>query len=81
MHFNVPRSKDTPMSDSTTLFGPVDLARVDLTEAQEFHYWTDRFACTPQQLIDALRSAGVETDAVDRYLADSRVAEMDVAPP
>ena len=60
------------MPDNIFQSGPVDLARVDLTEAHEFHYWTTEFACTPQQLIDALGSAGVDAAAVGRYFASVR---------
>lgn len=74
IYFTVPRSKETPMPESPFQSGPVDLARVDLTEAHDFHYWTARFACTPQQLIDALRSAGVNAAAVGRYFASARCA-------
>ena len=51
---------------------PLDLARVDLTDAPEFHYWSTEFACTPHQLIDALGSVGVEAAAVGRYFASAR---------
>ena len=67
------------MSDSSFQSGPVDLDRVDLTEADEFHFWTTRFACTPQQLIDAMGSAGVEAAAVGRHLAVTRAAEINAA--
>ncbi|MEP6873828.1 MAG: DUF3606 domain-containing protein [Burkholderiales bacterium] len=67
------------MSDSTFRSGPVDLARVDLTETHEFHYWTTRFACTPQQLIDALGSVGVDAAAISRYLEVARAAEFNAA--
>jgi hypothetical protein len=62
------------MSDSIFPSGPVDLARVDLTEAHEFHYWITQFACTPHQLIDALGSVGVDAAAVGRYIASVRSA-------
>jgi hypothetical protein len=59
------------MSDSYLHAGPVDFGRVDLTEVLEFRYWTKHFACTPQQLIEALVFAGVDADAVGRHLAST----------
>jgi Protein of unknown function (DUF3606) len=60
------------MPDSYLYAGPVDFNRVDLTEVREFRYWTDHFACTPQQWIEALGSVGVEAAAVGRYFAATR---------
>ena len=60
------------MTASISHSGPVDYARVDLTEANEFDYWIAHFACTPLQLIDALQSAGVSAAAVARHFASTR---------
>lgn len=62
------------MPDRSFQSGPVDHARVDLTESHELDYWTTRFDCTPEQLIDALRCAGVNAAAVGRYFASARSA-------
>ena len=69
------------MSDRIFPSGPVDLSRVDLTEEHEFLYWTEQFACTPQQLIDALGSAGVDAAAVGRYFASVRLPASNMASP
>lgn len=52
--------------------GPLDGARVDLSEDQEFRYWTSRFACTPEQLVVALKIVGVSASAVDHFLRTGR---------
>lgn len=49
--------------------GPVDGARIELNEDYELGYWTSRFGCTAEQLVDALQAVGVSTSAVGSYLA------------
>jgi hypothetical protein len=68
------------MTETSFPSGPIDFARVDLTEARDFHYWTHRFGCSPHQLLDALRAAGVEASAVGRYFAVTRPDAISVAP-
>lgn len=52
--------------------GPVDETRVELTEDDDLRYWTAEFACTAEQLIDALGCVGVDAAAVGDYLAVAR---------
>lgn len=54
--------------------GPVDAARIELTEEHELSYWTARFACTTEQLVDALETVGVDAAAVGSYFAAARCA-------
>ena len=57
------------MAHSIPTQGPVDGARIELNEDYELGYWTSRFGCTAEQLIDALQAVGVSATVVGSYLA------------
>lgn len=57
------------MAYSIPTRGPVDGARIELNEDYELGYWTLRFGCTAEQLVDALQAVGVSATAVGSYLA------------
>jgi hypothetical protein len=59
---------DATLAAQPPEYDPIDRARVDLSEDQEFRYWTARFACTPEQLVVALKIVGVSAAAVDQFL-------------
>jgi hypothetical protein len=54
--------------DNLRLRGPADRKRINVHESWELQYWANHFRVTPQQLIYAVRSAGVMVDDVARYL-------------
>lgn len=56
------------MAYSIPTRGPVDGSRIELNEDYELGYWTSRFGCTAEQLVDALQAVGVSATAVGRYL-------------
>lgn len=56
------------MSDNLQDRGPADRARVNVNEAHEVRYWTQRFNCTTEQLRAAVAKVGVMADAVEREL-------------
>ena len=58
----------TTLAAQSAESGPIDRSRVDLSEDQEFRYWTTRFACTPEQLVAALKIVGVSAAAVDQFI-------------
>ncbi|GAA3959442.1 DUF3606 domain-containing protein [Hymenobacter antarcticus] len=56
------------MSDNLQDRGPADRARVNVHEAHEVRYWTQKFNCSAELLRAAVAKAGVLADAVDREL-------------
>jgi hypothetical protein len=57
------------MADDTTNRGPRDAARINVHEEHELRYWTKKFGCSPEQLKEAVKTAGVMAAAVERHLA------------
>jgi hypothetical protein len=48
---------------------PLDRSRIELTEDYELRFWTRHFACTSQELLDAIEAVGVDTSAVGSFIA------------
>jgi len=73
------RAQQTPMTTPSTRndgsrFDPVNRKRVELNEDLEFQYWTHRFGCTADQLLEALAIVGVNARAVAEYVGAVRSA-------
>ncbi len=47
-----------------------DRARVNVNEAHEVRYWTEKFGVSEEDLIQAVGVVGVSAEAVQRYLDD-----------
>jgi len=56
------------MSDDKTLRGPQDASRINLHEAYEVQYWTDRFSVSEERLRAAVSKVGSSVDAVAKEL-------------
>jgi hypothetical protein len=56
------------ISRSATEFNPIDSERIELNEDWEMMYWTRRFGCDIDQLLQALVTVGVSAAAVEEYL-------------
>jgi hypothetical protein len=60
------------MNAPTPAHGPTDRVRIDLSLDQEFRYWTSRFACTPEQLVVALKIVGASAVAASNFRRTGR---------
>jgi hypothetical protein len=47
---------------------PVDRARINVHEESDIHYWCSELGCTPEQLREGVKAAGVLVDDVRRHL-------------
>jgi hypothetical protein len=56
------------MADDTSKQGPADRIRVNVHEPYELRYWTTKFHCSEEQLVDAVEHVGVMAKDVERYL-------------
>jgi hypothetical protein len=61
-------SKVRAMSDNLSKRGPQDAARINVHEAWEVRYWTEKFGCTKEQLEEAVKEAGPVVSAVEQHL-------------
>ena len=57
------------MSDDKNKSGTSDRSRINIHEEHEVRYWSTKFDCTTEQLVEAVGSAGVMADKVELYLA------------
>lgn len=57
------------MADDLTKRGKPDRTRISTTERWELDYWADKFACSEQQLRDAVDEVGCMATDVEAYLA------------
>jgi hypothetical protein len=51
---------------------PLDRSRIELTEDNELRFWTCYFACTSQELLDAIEAVGIDASAVSSFIAMHR---------
>jgi hypothetical protein len=51
---------------------PLDRSRIELTEDYELRFWTSHFACSSQELLDAIEAVGVNALAVSNFIAMRR---------
>jgi hypothetical protein len=56
------------MPDDLTTRRPHDASRINMGEAYEVNYWTDRFKVTRAQLQAAVTAVGTSAAAVARHL-------------
>ncbi|MCD0503295.1 DUF3606 domain-containing protein [Bordetella petrii] len=57
------------MTDDLNNRGPQDTLRVNVSEAWERRYWSQKFGVTAEQLEEAVHQVGNSVDAVQAYLA------------
>ena len=57
------------MSDDKSKRGDADRSRINIREDHEIRYWSTKFDCTREQLVDAVESVGAIADKVELYLA------------
>ena len=60
------------MTDNLQNRGPADRTRVNVHEEWEVRYWRDKFDCTHDELIAAVKAVGTSANEVQNYLASSR---------
>lgn len=56
------------MADDLSKRGQQDRSRVNVNEAHEVAYWTQRFGCSKDQLENAVRQVGVDASRVEAFL-------------
>jgi hypothetical protein len=56
------------MSDDTTKRGPADAQRVNVHEEHEVRYWTQKYGCTKDELVAAVKAVGVMAKDVEAKL-------------
>jgi hypothetical protein len=56
------------MSDNKQKQDFRDRTRINVNEKYELQYWSERFKVTQQQLLNAVKSAGVLVSDVERFL-------------
>jgi hypothetical protein len=56
-------SRDKPGVEAT-------VQRINVTEPYDVRRWSDRYACTPRQLKDAIAAVGNIASEVQRHLVD-----------
>ena len=59
------------MADDLNERGAQDRSRINVNEAHEVRYWTQRFGVTEAQLRQAVADVGVSADAVAQHLGKS----------
>ena len=56
------------MTDDLTLKEQRDRTRINTREEHEIRYWTERFGCTRDQLLTAVKDVGSSASAVRQAL-------------
>jgi hypothetical protein len=56
------------MPDDPKKTGPADDKRINIHQDHEVRYWTNKFGCSGQELIDCVNRVGVMVDDVRRCL-------------
>ena len=56
------------MADNLSNRGPQDASRINVHEAWEVRYWTEKFGCTKEQLEEAVKAAGPKVSDVEKQL-------------
>jgi hypothetical protein len=56
------------MSDDLSKRGTPDRLRINIHEAHEVRYWTEKFGCSEQQLRECVQRVGVMVTDVQRCL-------------
>jgi hypothetical protein len=58
------------MADDPTKKGPQDRSRINLSEAYEIRYWTDKFRVTEGALEQAVKTVGSSAEAVEQFFKE-----------
>ena len=56
------------MADDPAKRGPQDRSRVNVNEAWELNYWSEKFGVPAERLMDAVRQVGTRVEDVERHL-------------
>ena len=56
------------MPDNKKETQPQDASRVNVNEDYEVQYWTSKFGCNREELVDAVNSVGTSAEKVGEYL-------------
>jgi hypothetical protein len=56
------------MSDNPNLRGPRDRARIDIHQAHELRYWSEKFGVSQDELKNAVQQVGNKPEDVERSL-------------
>ena len=56
------------MTDNLKGPGPADHGSVNVNDADEVRYWSQKFSCTEEELQTAVKLAGVAADKVEAFL-------------
>lgn len=59
---------------------PIDRSHIELTEDYELRFWTGYFACSSQELLDAIEAVGVDATAVSGFIAMRRWMRSESTP-
>jgi hypothetical protein len=60
--------KVTNVAEDKTKPVPADAGRINMGEALEIRYWTEKFGCTKEQLVSAVGSVGPTATKVQAFL-------------
>lgn len=60
--------KVASMAEDQTKPVPADAGRINMSEAREIRYWTEKFGCTKEQLVSAVGSVGPIATKVQAFL-------------
>jgi len=55
------------MSDNLSLRFPADSSRISLKEKWEIKYWTRKFNCSIEALVNAIKAVGNSVENVKQY--------------
>ena len=64
------------MADDLKNRGAADRSRVNVHEDYEVRYWTEKWSVSKEQLVAAVKKAGVSVDAVARELGKAQARRM-----
>jgi uncharacterized protein DUF3606 len=56
------------MAEYKTKPVPADPGRIDMSDAREIRYWTEKFGCTKEHLVSAVGSVGPIATKVQAFL-------------
>ena len=63
--------EETTMADDPNIRGQQDRSRINVDQAHELRYWSDKFGVTEQQLRDAVDAVGPMVDDVEKRIRGS----------
>ncbi len=57
--------------DNKDLKGGQDRIRIEASEDYELQYWSEKFHVTREEIREAVKEVGSQSEDVERYLADN----------